>query len=85
MQALTSFNVISFFEDFTTASYIRDERVCASDKDKGEEEEEKNPRVCRSRGETLGSFTAIFTTLSAGARFVLVLLSRNICNAPLEW
>lgn len=39
MQALTSFNVISFFEDFTAASYIRDERVCASDKDKEEEEE----------------------------------------------
>ena len=36
MQALTSFNVISFFEDFTAASYIRDERVCASDKEKEE-------------------------------------------------
>lgn len=34
MQALTSFNVISFFEDFTAASYIWDERVHASDKDK---------------------------------------------------
>lgn len=65
MQALTSFNVISFFEVFTAASYIRDERVHASDKAKGEEEGKKKTktRVCRSRGETLGSFTAIFTTL----------------------
>lgn len=62
MQALTSFNVISFFEGFTAASYIRDERVCASDMDK--DEEKKKPRVCRrSWGETLASFTAIFTTL----------------------
>lgn len=81
MQALTSFNVISFFEDFTAASYIWDERVHASDKDK----EEKKPQSLQKPGWDARLFHCNIHHIMSQRPFVLMPLSKNICNAPLKW
>lgn len=72
IQTQTSFNTISFFEGFTTASYIRDERLHTPDRGKKKKEKRSNRR--RSY-EAHPLSTAIFTTLLRNTLLYAVLLS----------
>lgn len=55
-------------------------------KKKTNKKRKEKPRVCRSRGETLARlFHCNIHHIMRQRRFVLMLLSKNICNAPLKW